>query len=854
MAISTKTKEYVALTYAKYFGRTADADTISNYVSIGKTSKILKQIIEDADIEQYNVHGNDLQAEVHNEFQNLFSRNATNKELEKYVKVLQKGKNLPINSIVKKASKFDNDVYKNKQEIAKFVAENGGAVVDLSKVTKANLIDVKSLASLTDLQSKIDALPENSNVPSAFDGKAFMLTEGVDSGKDFVGTAKDDLFSSNTKIVIDPATGTKTVIDTIDSQDILDGGKGKDTLNIVTAVATTNATPTLTNIENVNVKFQAGSTIDLVNATGVETVKVHNSTGAAGTVASVAGATLSVANQKVGVDFDGSTAEKLNLNFDTVGIAATTTPLAAATLITVDLAAGATANKATSFNITAKDAYVNLTENTSFATTSATIAATGINEIIFTDDATTLTSVSVTGKGSVDLSGAELSALKTLTAADGGVTVNANGTVLETVTTGAGADTITVLTAGLSATATINLGAGDDLLTLAATPAAGATLTAGDGTDTLGMAKASYTTVAAYSTTNLAKITGFEVLSITDILTAGSYDVSKIAGITSFKAAAGITNGATAIVSNLGVNSTVELAGADTAIGNLTANLKTDTTADTMTLKLNREYTDGGDNAADPVTASYTVLAATVETLNVVSTGNMLPITPVDGYKADVLTNTLTLTNSNELTSLVVSGDKALSFTSDNGMTKLATIDASANTAGVEIDASAALATSVALTIKGTAKADTITGGALGDTITLGTGNDTVDYSTVGTISKIGTGKFDTITDFIANTAGNLTTASTAANADSTKWNGDVLKFDAFGAGATAGAKVDVLASAADATTFLANNKSATNGITAALDSTNSNLYVDNTGDGLADFYIHLAGVKTIDAAAFLVI
>ncbi len=688
-----------------------------------------------------------------------------------------------------------------------------------------------------------------------------MLTEGVDSGKDFVGTAKDDLFSANTKLIVDPASGTKKTFDTIDSLDILDGGKGTDTLSIVTAdtnAATTPHAPTLTSIENVNVKFLDATAIDLANATGVETVKVHNSTtGKTGTVLNVAGATLSVANQKVGVDFDGSTAEKLNLNFDTVGIAATTTPLAAATLITVDLAAGATANKATSFNITAKDAYVNLTENTSFATTSATIAATGINEIIFTDDATTLTSVSVTGKGSVDLSGAELSALKTLTAADGGVTVNANGTVLETVTTGAGADTITVLTAGLSATATINLGAGDDLLTLAATPAAGATLTAGDGTDTLGMAKASYTTVAAYSTTNLAKITGFEVLSITDVLATAdaAYDVSKIAGITSFKAADGITTAEAARVFNLGVNSTVELAGAAANDGTLTADLKTNTTADTMTLKLNKDY-DDDNTTADTVTALHTVVAATVETLNVVSTGNNVVTTPTTPttYKADVLKNTLTLTGSNELTSLVVSGDKELSFTSTAAMTKLATIDASANTAGVTIDAKAALATSVALTIKGTAKADTITGGALGDTITLGTGNDTVDYSTVGTISKIGTGKFDTITDFIANTVGDVSTGAVKANTDSTKWNGDVLKFDAFGAGATAGAKVDVLASAADATTFLANNASVAGGITAALDSTNSNLYVDNTGDGVADFYIHLAGVKTIDAAAFLVV
>ena len=194
MAISTKTKEYVALTYAKYFGRTADADTISNYASIGKTSNILKQIIKDSNIEQYSVHGDDLKAEVHNEFQNLFSRNADNKELQKYVKVLQKGKNLPINSIVKKATKFDKDVYDNKQEIAEYVAKNGGGVFDLSKVTKTNPIKVESLTSLDDLRAKIDALPDNDGIASSFDGKTFSLTASADTGSKFVGTEKGDIY------------------------------------------------------------------------------------------------------------------------------------------------------------------------------------------------------------------------------------------------------------------------------------------------------------------------------------------------------------------------------------------------------------------------------------------------------------------------------------------------------------------------------------------------------------------------------------------------------------------------------------------------------------------------------------
>jgi hypothetical protein len=66
------------------------------------------------------------------------------------------------------------------------------------------------------------------------------------------------------------------------------------------------------------------------------------------------------------------------------------------------------------------------------------------------------------------------------------------------------------------------------------------------------------------------------------------------------------------------------------------------------------------------------------------------------------------------------------------------------------------------------------------------------------------------------------------------------------------GFKVFVASSAADATTFLANTASTSNTqASAALDSTGQNLYVDVSGDGVADFYIHLTGVSTLTAAAF---
>jgi S-layer protein len=68
------------------------------------------------------------------------------------------------------------------------------------------------------------------------------------------------------------------------------------------------------------------------------------------------------------------------------------------------------------------------------------------------------------------------------------------------------------------------------------------------------------------------------------------------------------------------------------------------------------------------------------------------------------------------------------------------------------------------------------------------------------------------------------------------------------------GIKVSVFSNAADATTYLANNKAANTAV-AALDSTTGALYIDNVGaDGVADLYVKLTGVTTIDAAAFVLV
>lgn len=718
-------------------------------------------------------------------------------------------------------------------------------------------------------------------------GETFNLTINQDN---LTGTSGNDIFNAGVSTAAD---GT-TLVDTLQAIDQVNGGAGTDTLNATLNSGTATIAPALSNIENVAIRStNAGSGLSLAGATGVQKVTVAGSTATAAVNAVGDVATLAVANQKTDVAFDGQTATTLALSLDTVGVVSATAP----TQVVVDLGAAA-ASKATTLNITANASNVEVKDSTGAnVATSATIAATGENTLKLIDGLA-LASLTVTGTGSIDVSSVGLVKIGTLTVGDGGITfdtgdstattfsattgagkdtLTVDGNNVKTISTGAGDDSVTTATAGLAATASINLGAGDDTLTLHAAPAgAGATLTGGDGKDTLAVAAADFTTISGYGASDLAKITGFEVLSLTDAAVADTtaIDLSKIAGLTGFQSK-GVATGGTATVTNVGANADIIFAGDIAANdGALTVTLKDATgSSDAVNLTLNTTIAQNNDGTVDTTAATVTTTISGVETINVKSTGT-LDTDVTTGNKTDIAANTLTLTDTS-LTTLNVTGDQALSFTSDAAMVKLATIDASAATAGLTFSGAAAdmatPTTSAAMSIKGSSTAsntltgsghaDTIVGGSARDVITGGLGGDTVTgnggndkFSFAAGDSTIGTGKFDTITDFVANTkgvgTGGALTAVGATGVAVDDLTGDVLSFAKFGSGA-GGIVVDTLTNAADATTFLANNAGTADAVIAALDSTNNNLYVDNTGDGVADFFIHLNGVTTIDTGAF---
>ena len=194
---------------------------------------------------------------------------------------------LPINSIVKSAAKTDKKVYDNKKAVALKNAELGGAELDLSKISKDNLIDLKTVTTLADLQAKVAALPDNSGVPSSFDGKTFVLTTSVDTGKDFVGTAKNDEFIASKG--------------TWGAGDKIDGGKGTDGLTIVTDT-----------VADLDFSVNTMKSIEIVNITSSDTAKdINLDTTTAGKVAdnfkAVTDLYVTASDKSIDVKVDGKT-------------------------------------------------------------------------------------------------------------------------------------------------------------------------------------------------------------------------------------------------------------------------------------------------------------------------------------------------------------------------------------------------------------------------------------------------------------------------------------------------------------------------------------------------------------------
>jgi S-layer protein len=422
MAILTKNEKYIVEMYVRYFGKAPSVAEIAKYNEFGEPKLILTEIIGDADDSNAGLTTEEF---VNNAFQNLFGRDATTKEMNKYSKVVDKGEDLPINAIVKAAKKSDKGVYEAKKAIAIMLAEKDNATIynNLDKITKdtyAKVYDLKAkkllVDSVAELKTKIDAMKDNVS------GTTFNLTTSVDTK---VGSDKGDLFEG-----IVGGSATLTALDSID------GKEGKDTLNILNAASAALELPAglvVKNVEIVNVKSAhdvgvtgAGKSFDVSGFTGLTDLNITQAkdvflTAAATTDVNVSGATGAAVNVDGGknVVVNDATVDQ------NITIGATTG--AAGTITVTDTKQGTgviNVDGGTDVTITAN---ADLDLNSSFV---AVDTNTNGNLLDAVDYVPVLKTVTITGAGDVDLG--DLSSVNTFTtltasAATGDISASVDG-------------------------------------------------------------------------------------------------------------------------------------------------------------------------------------------------------------------------------------------------------------------------------------------------------------------------------------------------------------------------------------------------------------------------------------------
>ncbi|MEI4263464.1 DUF4214 domain-containing protein [Roseovarius sp. D0-M9] len=492
---------------------------------------------------------------------------------------------------------------------------------------------------------------------------------------------------------------------TLTAGDAVNGGAGVDTLNVTTVAGAADVLSgaLVSNIEVVNVRATANENLTL-NATGLTNV------GLTGTNTGTTGLSNLANNATV-----------------TVGSGANLTGV-----ITAGYAAAAT---------TANLAYAGGTSGavnvTGAGLTSASIATSGTANTAGSIDVAAAKAVTVGGSANLTATSIDT------TAVDGTLTINGAG-AFSLGTLDAGFDTVdaSANTGGVTLTLDTEVdtkftgGTGNDVITASNTAyvaANTAAIDAGAGTDTLVVGNGNALSTAASG----AKFTGFETL---EVQTNDTIDLDNIAGITSI-----VVDSAAVDLNDVSATQ----AGAITVQQDSTLDIAVKGAATVGQIDTVKITADDGLAATNTIALTTPVLA-NVEKLELVAVDNL---------------TVSALTSATALTGVTASGAGTISITTGNvAFASNSTINASAATGAVTIDAGLANTNGLAITgsataantITGSTASDAIVGGTGIDTITNSAGTDTIDFGSdsandVFNIANL-TGK-STITNFDAATA-----------------------------------------------------------------------------------------------------
>lgn len=698
MAKLTKNEKYIVDMYVRYFGKTPTKAQIADYADLGKPKLILAQIRGESQDAKEGMSSSEY---VNSVFQNLFGRNASTKELNKYSKFVDKGEDLPINAIVKAAKPSDKAVYQTKQAVALFIAEKGSTTnIDLDKITKdtyTNVYDLKAkkvkVDSVEELKTKVDAMKDNVT------GETFNLTTGIDSGAAFTGTDKGDVFNAS----LDRGAETFTSLDSIN------GGAGKDTLNIVSlGDLTTAAGVTVQNVETVNLTAAAAITkADVSGFTGVETLNITSGGNITGVVAS-ATTGINVANGLAGVTVNGGKDVTItNGTAGNINVGATTAAAGNVTATNNFATGTVTVKGAGTLTATSNDGAITFVNGTSITANAkeAVSLATREANLKAKADANTANTAATTDADASGLAKAEAAAkVIALTQLATDIT-NA---------TNVSADQTTAVSIGLATTTALNAGA----ITLAEKAAIDAAFATGLVTSTAAARTAAQNVLTPLQTTATAAKTAADAADAINDANAAAALAAANAVVAADTTKAGLVDGVvvtattnTALTSatingNYGstTNAITDASTLNNTLTTVTLNNAGDTTITGKAIAtINVTDADGADVAVVNSTVDNTLAlnlnnsdinfinaANTTKTLNVVATGE----------------NTLDI-NAQNVSTLNISGAGDITVTQlTNSIAAAAVINASTATGDITMSVAAG---------------QTYTGGSGVDTITLGT-------------------------------------------------------------------------------------------------------------------------------------
>jgi S-layer protein len=555
---------------------------------------------------------------------------------------------------------------------------------------------------------------------------------------------------------------------------------GSDSTTTTTATTTTTTTTTTPASQNANFTSEidtltGGAGADtftgdtntvseadqIAGGDGADTVKIYGNT-ALPTMTGVE----TFYQKSLAAGLDVSTNGVTAVELDTYSLAAArTVKLGDTTSLTLSNTTG-TANAITLSNNTATSQTITMTKSgdatnaidldidgDAVATLSMSSTDTGTTGTSYANIANTgavLATLNVTGSGDLVIENVATATAINITST--GKTTLDTAVAKVVVTGGAGADTVTLDHAtGTAREFTVKTGAGDDVIDLGVMVATAdltdskVTLDGEGGTDTLAMPAAMGAVLSALTAANFTKkgiANTFETIRINDVATAGdALGLARVgSNVTTVDYALGLGH-ASQTLTGLASGGTVVLGAAASNAGDVTTVTVLNSSAagainDSLTIKV------------DPVHAAGTlvmgkVVAAAVETVTLNSTSTKATaLVALDVSDVDLVIAAATTLN--------ITGNVYADIGNDPLNGAIAVVDASANTAGVDV----VVDNSSAVLMTGTAKADVLTtdagadnviGGAGNDTITTQAGNDTIDAGAGNDTIDSGLGS-DTVT------------------------------------------------------------------------------------------------------------